>query len=400
MDRKKYLISLLLLFLVLMLSSFSCAFAATGEDIAKPFLHDAEMCKELLAKLRGNATITISITLLIAALGFIIGVMRLNSSKLCKYCVIVLGLLVTLFTAANEKIFQVGYSEYNRNIGIIDNAIYNIESKCALLKDTDDVDDQKELRDDLERTVDIVLDIRQRRLHDVYILEVLKNSIFRVSQVFAAGDPRPSWVTTLPSDEMNLYFIGKGKSEKYTIAKESAKKDAIEQAQHHYQNLFNADYRWVDSNFDFDQFAGYLSASGTIHKEYVFKDKENNEVQFYVLLRINRRYSVVDMELFARKNELKVPPKIITAVENDDGHNIEYNAKRMEQRNKNIEYALSELGYSKQLRDAFDKGNTFRHSSRYESSVEQYDIVIDASPEFYLPYINELNNSNIITYAK
>lgn len=196
----------------------------------------------------------------------------------------------------------------------------------------------------------------------------------------------PSWLSKLPTDKINFFFVGMGDSSSLKKAKEYSFNNAIESGSNYLILQFGTEHDIETLEFDVKSLSEYLTESGEVADTYFKYNPDKNSYRYYTLWKMNRRNAEIDTRLFATKERVHVPKELTQAITNPKESPQDYYLRITAIYNEFFDLARKTLpaeDYEK-----FNEGRLLKRKGSNEQAIELIEEVLEKHPTFYLGWYN------------
>jgi hypothetical protein len=297
--------------------------AITGQAFADTLLASVdEALKEptrLVAEWESDRSIALGLVLVVVVLGAAIAVIHSLSVNAAKIGAVVLGSLVTMLTAVSNTYFDFDHRQYKAMASQGRQLLTEINIRKMLLADPQVTERLareaifEEIRRHANAIVTLPANFKERAVQGAALDVPTRVGEMLVSPALADASA-PEWITRIPADSENLYFLGNADNRDYLAAREAARQQAYEQARAYLANRLQTggNSRGVDSA----SAARYLLDSARVVNTYSAYDRSRNVFRAYTLLSLSKKVAESDLRWYGAKNAQQASPVQQQAVRN------------------------------------------------------------------------------------
>jgi len=260
-----------------------------GQTQAQTFQRTIQDVRMQINGWQRSANIQTALVIIIGISGVLVSALHQVDKKWAKITVLVLGIVTSIATvvSGSNAVFSADYrslrgavSEANRVVERMD----EIEGETASLSAPSDIATAKEQMNDQLNAFDKVAEKVESSGQAGSSSSTTQSHVgwpFEIPVVHAQNSfsAAPSWIKSLPSDKLNLYFVGTGTDVSLANAKENSLADAKSQIAQSFE--FGQPYVSSDAR------KTLISTSSTVQDTY-FASSGNSQFTFYTLVRISR----------------------------------------------------------------------------------------------------------------
>ncbi|MBM2846329.1 MAG: hypothetical protein HW407_1641 [Bacteroidetes bacterium] len=292
----------LILFVALLLSGFNHVL------FSEPTAYDR--LKEQLTEARGTfdkwsvyGTIIVILTCLIGILGALAGLMAQKWGK----WKIAFGFCVTILTVINSTVFEADYRTYWRLSDEGHDLAWKVDIDLASYQEASDAD-RLEFFQSIQENFGKMKELKQT-LHGLKPgSDVTVNQMGGVltSVAFAAGgQPRPTWVTRLPSDGNSIYCVGVDYDNSIKLATLGSLEDARRNCMSYLLLLFEGAAPSSGSRSKYQDIASFIVSSRSVRvaDTYYEYDVNTRRYTYYTLLQVQRELAQNDVAFFTETKQ-------------------------------------------------------------------------------------------------
>lgn len=309
---------------ILLALFFSLFLAGTGNILrADPVPTVYERFQEQLTEARStfdtwnrNGTIIVTLTLLIAVFGLVSGWLhkrdekadeKAKAKRISVMWKIAIASCVTIFTGVNSTLFEADHRTYWRLADEGHGLAWKIDIDLASYQTASD-EDRQELFQSIQESFTKVQELK-RSLHDTkaggFIAANHSGGVFTSVALAGAPEPRPPWVTRLPSDYSNIYCVGVDYDNSIKFATSASLEDAKRNCMGHLIMLFESRVPSSGSNTKYRDIASFIVSSKSVRvaDTYYEYDQNMKRYTFYTLLQIQRELAQNDIAFFTETKQ-------------------------------------------------------------------------------------------------
>lgn len=330
-----------------------------------------------------KANIALFLIILVGSLGLVAGALQAVKKQWSKSATAVIALSISLITFINQTMNEADHREF-RKIARKGQANLSLIRSYAL-----------QYENATEENRDFLFEKIRALLKEIYQLEEnLKKSQMASLQFVPAlyaqasfqKERPPQWIYRPPVEKNSIYFVGLGESSDLKKSKEYSFQDAVDKAVDYFVFQFEKNMNQQNQNFDLELLSQYLVESAREQATYFEMNKTKNLYRYYTLLKFNKEFARVDLELFALKRQLKIPGEINEAIRKSQPTRDSY----FEQRNTVYNNILEESRESLPVKDyeLFLEARQLRKNGQYNKAIETLKGIVERYPEFYFGWYN------------
>lgn len=256
------------------------------------------------------AAICIAVTIAIGILGVLAGTLQKSNRELLKNLALGMGVVIGVMTAINLGLSKADYQDYavraRRLITTINVEIIRVYPEgneqarqgwiakiLALFQELDNIGAPGPAKLNAQKTSGFTL------FPYLYALEAQSRNI-----------EIPGWLTSLPADADNLYFVGMGENANLEKAKALSYSEAKCEAGIVLYLQFERATAGRGKTFDSRSLAFSMLKSAEIEDTYFQFFNETQRFRFYTLLKLNKRRMLVDKRFYPIDNRTYVPASL------------------------------------------------------------------------------------------
>lgn len=254
--------------------------------------------------------VSIAIVTVVVFLGAAVAVVHSLPMTVSKVGAVVLGSAVTLLTGLNNAYFDFDHRQYKAMATQGRLLLAEIKVKINELSQfpLEQQDARKAIFEQIRRHKNEILALpiafteRSVRTAGGAGLRDLPGSLIPPAHAQAG---RPEWITRLPVDDENLYFLGDAQGSDYFAAVGKSRDNALQQAREYLAaRLATRQAGAVDSA----SAARYLLDSAKVASTFSSYHSKERTVRVYTLLTVSKRVADSDLRLFGATNAQRVLP--------------------------------------------------------------------------------------------
>lgn len=245
------------------------------------------------------------LTLVVAILGAISGILSQFTAKWAKIIIAVAGGLVAIFTVVINTRYPVDYRTYKKLTYDAQTIVDEVNIQISVLAAVQDVNRRNEIINGnilpkLQKITDIGKQLIHARNEDLYL---------GVSEAFAQ-ETVPQWVTNPPKDKNTLYFVGHGAASNPSKAESLATDYSKENARIIINDVLIKSGQREENPSNSSIMKSILGGSEIINK-YVKYDAQQKQYRYFCLLKIDIETIQIRLQLLTAQENITVPPNFI-----------------------------------------------------------------------------------------
>ena len=372
------------------------ALAAADPALARDPLLEAieEILREptrQVAEWELHQTVALLIMGAVALFGTVIAIVQGMALAASKFASVVLGALVTLLTGVGNLYLDFDHRQYRSLASQGRYAISHARSKMLQLASipANDSRSRDAVFEEIRRAANEVLVLPERYKERSRISERQANGEpttygWVVTLAHAGSDEAPGWISRLPRDESNFYFVGYADGRDYTEVRRISRDRAIEEAQTFLTDQFDGAKQATSGNNEGT--AKYLLESAKVQSTYSTYDSAKGYYRFYTLLSLSKKVAGSDLRLFNAKSGLPVSPALERTLQSATRTQDDYLSKRLLVYTRETEKMRRLL--TPEQYDRFNEARNLRHERKYPEAISRLTDLVRARPDFYLVWFN------------
>ena len=300
--KKKMVLPLFLALTILSLTLPSIGFAQSADE-ASQLRALVQKNEGQIAKWERTAETMIVLTILVGVLGIVAGGLQKSQANWSKITTVVIGLSVSAITVILNTAFPIDYRQLRRQAIDGRELAADLEVMISSGIPTD------------EESHRVWLDAFQNKLHQLIELGKeaypTKASLSVWPTVYAQSTGRkPGWISKLPDDQTNLYFLGEGDSPSLGQAKEISHDNATRRAVEYFSEQFDVVQKAGQTPLDswgVSRFVVKSAQEAGIYFEYI---SASRSYRYYTLLRIPKDIADADLKLYGLQRKTIIPREL------------------------------------------------------------------------------------------
>ena len=303
-----------LLSLVLVLAVWAVANAVQADTLLASVDEALKEPTRLVAEWESDRSIALGLVLLVVVLGAAIAVIHSLSISSAKIGAVILGSSVTMLTAVSNAYFDFDHRQYKAMASQGRQLLTEINIKKILLKEFPVEQRQareaifEDIRKHANAIVTLPSNFKERAAVQTAAPPVVSSRLtdMLVSDAVAEASRVPAWVTRIPSDEQNLYFLGIAEGRDYLAVQAASKQNAYDEARSYLSGRLHTTgtSRGVDSA----SAATYLLDSARVASTYAMYDRNKSAFRSYTLVSLSKKIAESDLRWYGAKNAQQVSP--------------------------------------------------------------------------------------------
>ncbi len=336
-------------------------------------------CNAQISEWQRLWALEIALAFLVVVLGAVSAAIQNFNLQSVKLITVICGLAITITTGFTN---MVGWDDYRT----LDKSITKAKSI---------VRNMNKAKRDYERVKEgdkLVLVDEFGKLHEEFIKiqepppdKIAKSDNFGyriINMAYAAEEP-PPWVSTVPKDSKNLYFVGIADSAKLENAKANSKENAIQNATGFLAETLNTN---SDKQLDINSLALSLTKSSEDVDNYISFDEKSNIYRYYSLIRINKSVAEAGIKLFAVQRGISAPASAIKALGDSQRVRDDYTSKQLVRYEALLDKTSTML--SEDENRNFSEARELRKEKKNEEAIAKLKEILAKKPEFYMGWYN------------
>ena len=301
-----------LLSLVLVIAACAIAGQAHADTLLQSVDEALKEPVRLVAEWESDRSIALSLVLIVVVLGAAIAVIHSVSEKAAKVGAVVLGSLVTMLTAVNNAYFDFDHRQYKAMASQGRQLLTEINIRKMLLADFPVEQKQareaifEEIRRQANAIVALPASFKERAVQGAALDLPARVTGMLISPALADQSRAPDWISKLPADDENLYFLGISDGRDYVAVREASKNNAYDQARAYLDGRLRTS--GTGGGVDSTSAAKYLLDSARVAGTYSNYDRSRSAFRSYTLLSVSKKVAESDLRWYGAKNAQQVSP--------------------------------------------------------------------------------------------
>lgn len=271
------------------------AFVAKGDSGSSAPQGQSQVFEKTVADVRSqigqwdtSANLQGTLVITVIALGVLIAAFQATSNKWAKVAVFVMGILSAIGTgvSSSKLVFTADYRTLRQAVAQGDTIVARMDGIAATPNLSSMSPDafaviQQQMYAQLDKFEKIVQQVQTSGVSSTQSSRSFSDSLWNMPVVHAqSAASAPSWVSGMPADNLNLYFIGINTDTSLVKAKNNSLRDA--------ESKLDATFELEPPYVSTDARKALIKSSYTISDTYFRSNSGNSTFTFYTLLRINR----------------------------------------------------------------------------------------------------------------
>jgi hypothetical protein len=277
--------------LVIMLWIFSCGTVVFSqercdstqwENVKKVLVKRTDKQELNVTKLRRNAAVYLSLTLVVGILGVATGILQRYETRWAKIGTTTAGAVVSILTIVLNTVFDGDHRAMNRRAD-------QIEIKTADIRLLLEMEFNYESCQDLDQQRDTVLTLLRSIETEDHSSSPLAFGL--VSTAYAQERTKsalPEWIGKPPEEVGKIFFVGIGEGKTLREAENSARRDGFDEATTYLTQQFVTRQQTPQSVVDTKSIAEFLIKHAEITQKHFDYNKEYKKYTYYVLLKLDK----------------------------------------------------------------------------------------------------------------
>ncbi len=305
--KKKIVLPLFLALTILSLTLPSTGFAQNADE-ASQLRALVQKNEGQIAKWERTAETMIVLTVLVGVLGIVAGGLQKSRANWSKIATVAIGLSVSAITLILNTAFSIDYRQLRRQAIDGRELVADLEVMISSGIPAD------------EESHQVWLDAFRNKLHQ--LIELGKQayptnaslSVWPTVYAQSAGR-KPAWISKLPDDQTNLYFLGEGDSPSLEQAKEISHDNATRRAIEYFSEQFQVVRKTRETPLDpwgVSRFVVKSAQEAGIYFEYI---SASRSYRYYTLLRMRKDNADADLKLYGLQKKTIVPRELAAVVQ-------------------------------------------------------------------------------------
>ncbi|MBI2771125.1 MAG: hypothetical protein HYX47_15990 [Burkholderiales bacterium] len=343
----------------------------------------------LVAEWEADRNYALTIVAIVFILGALIALINALPNDRAKLGAVVLGSAVTVLTGVANLVFEFDHRQYKVLAREGRSLLDEIEYKRGQLKEmpTEEKANRSALTEEIRRDARTIVNLAQslkERSPKTGALGPGGPSGGIISTAWAQQGRVPAWTSAIPTDDANLYFVGFADGRDYQAVRKASEQLAYDDARAFLAGQLESAGKAASA--EAAAAAGYLLEAARVADTYVAYDKTQNTYRAYTLLALGRKLAGTDLQLFAAKNSVALPPAQAQALQAAARKPDDYLAQRVQvytNESNKAQAALPPAQY-----DQYTRARKLRLEGKTEEAIAQLKDVVRLQPDFYLGWFN------------
>lgn len=329
-----------------------------------------------------KARTLIVLTITVGMLGVVSGALQFPGSVWCKYLTTAMGLTISLITVFNNTYYEVDHRTFRSRAAEARKFIDEVRLLLVQEPPATSNEDRKAWMNEITRRFQLLSDLEAK----VPMKQASRGMLPAAYAQTSGNGAAPPWVTRLPTDEKNLYFLGTGESTSLASAKEYSRADAVERAADYLSHLLGKAIDPKKVTLDLEALGRDVAKVGEMVDTHFIYDAQAKSYRYYTLLRISRSVAQVDVSLQTSREGVSIPEALSGAIRNAQPATDAYYQRRSAVYSDAIARAhdmLSKVDY-----EAFMRGRQNRKEGKFREAASMLEEVARKYPDFFLGWYN------------
>lgn len=366
-----------LIALACIMTSAEIAWSAdAGLDLINDFIAKA---LQTIQSWENKALYAELIAVAIVILGLITGALQKIETSWTKGVTATCGLLIGCLTVVGNMVFDHDHRQFRSMAHDAQTLVDEIKLIRSLYASANP-DNQRSMLEDVAVKNRRILQLEQTQKSE------RQAGLSLIPVAFAGGQPR--WVTHVPSDKDNYYFVGVSDNRSYESAKQASKENALEEATSFFVSLFGKSPQQIQ--VDNESLSGYLVKSAQVRETHFEYDTRSTTYRYYTLVRVNKQIANTDLRLFSVGKNTSVPTGYSQTLKQTQREPNDYLARRLDSWTKSLDTARQSLSPDQYAK--FIKARELRNKSQYDEAIALLLDLIRERDGFYLGWYNLARN--------
>ena len=374
--KKKPLIICLFLFICFHFLSTVHLFSQNEEkaEIEKILLKHEEQ----INKWENSGSLLMVLTILVGTLGVTTGILQKYKFKWCKIATVFAGALISFITIVNHTVFDVDHRTLFSRAGEARKILGDIRIELTRGYNKNNSEERDEWFKKIQDKLHKISDISTKNARINYSIGLTLNQTLH-----AKNSPirKPAWLSQLPKDEINLFFMGSAMSQSLKQAKDYSLQDATEAAIMYFKRLFYSKQTDASSPINIDLLSSFLANSTKIEDTYYYRNERSRMYHYFTLLRIAKNTAKMDMKIFSIKKKTHLPREMFYSMQNVKDSSEKYFSERFQMHRNFLKESLKMLTPDEY--ENFMKARSIRKSDNPDPAIPMLERIIESKPAFY-----------------
>lgn len=356
-----------------------------NEDILKTYMDEViSKVENNIQKLEGKANVALLMVLAVGIIAAIIAFLQKFEFKGNKLITAFLGLIIAVITVIDANLYP-DHQTLKKKIAEARVLESQLDTKrLQPVKPEDKEARNKEIQEILHKLALISVELEK----EVYLAE---NGIFTfdlIPSAYAQSQQLPSWIENPPSDNFYLYFVGNALDGSLAQAKELSLQDARAVAVDFMVSQLQRIEGIAASNINMETLSDKLIESAEVYRTHYYLKPDDNNYQYYTLLRLVKSFLEIDLTFFAiEKNiDIQETKKINQALQTAQSpRKAYYNERDVTYKAllNQAQESLNPADYEK-----FESARNIRKVGNPAKAVPLLEEIVDKYPAFYFGWYN------------
>jgi tetratricopeptide (TPR) repeat protein len=342
----------------------------------------------LVSEWESNNTLAFTMVAVVFLLGAVIAVIHsLPNPSIAKIGAVVLGSSVTLLTALNNAYFDFDHRQYKSMASQGRQLLAEIKASMVQLKEIprDNKQGRDAMFEEIRKTRNAIMAIpasyKPRNAGEANHGDATRWIPEALVGTAHAMQGAPEWISKVPTDDENLYFVGYADGNDYASAKRASEERAYADAR-----SFMSSKLSTPGGVDGTAAARYLLDSSRIASSYSYYDKQLNTFRFYTLVALSRKTADSDLRLYAGKTSQSATPAQRVAIQQAARSSNDYLSNRLATYSRELDRAQAQLKPAEYAQ--FSGARKLRQEGQARQAASELRAVTNARPDFYLGWFN------------
>ncbi|PBJ02532.1 hypothetical protein BSF43_48820 [Pseudomonas ogarae] len=356
------------------------AYSNTAADPMLSYFDELlKICHTQLDGWRSSYRVQVGIAILVSVLGLVAAALQGSSASYVKGATVALGVVISAITIAVNTLEMNNYRQISISIDKVEKIVGKMETARLNYKTFKKPDNELAAEEfqKLYARYQAIIDPPDSTptRHTGYQLKLLTSAY--------AGEAVPDWLTRLPDNPKNLYFVGVADSAQLFDAQaesiRTAKITAIQFLRETLQTSMN-------STGPVDPLVDTLTRSADEVDNYITYDEKTELYRYYSLVRVNRFQAESNTRFLYLKNGIESPRASFESIIDVQRQDNDYAARRLRLQEQQIDQTSKML--SAQQYKKFSDARQARRTDAPQQAIPLLKEVLAQQPEFYLGWFN------------
>lgn len=365
--------------LALLILSLPVAAEALVPSISQSYFDTyLNKCHAQLSEWKQKWGIEIGLAIFILVLGTVSAAMQNFSSRFVKVATVACGVVITITTGIVNTTRLNDHQALDKAIRKLELTIEQMESAEELYLSSTTEENRKAQLAEFDKLNKVLVDLRGSLAASTFT-GGLNFSIFNTA--IAMTGSTPPWVTQIPDDPGNLYFVGVADSPNFVDAVVTSKQNATQSAiDFLVSTLKNTD----ENHAELKQLVLSLAEDAD---NFSTLDKASGIFRYYSLIKINKSLVDAKINYYAVLRGTNVSQATLNAIGNSRRTRDDYSSRQLEQYEALLN-KTSTILTPEQYRK-FSEARALRKSNKnYDRAIALLKEVLTEKPEFYMGWYN------------